>query len=194
MTDEQIVERVRSGETRHFEQLVSRYQDAVYGMARRFVGDAADAEDLAQEAFLRTFRGLESFKGDAKFSTWLYRIAWNLCADALRRARRPGRTATSLDDAGDVVDEREDVAQGLLDTEEKRRVRRAIDGLDEIYRAVVVLLYDQKLSYEQIAAVLGVPVKTVETRLYRARRQLRESLGGEREAVRERAPARGGDR
>lgn len=176
MTDEQIIDRVRGGEVRLFEELVRRHQDQVYGMAVRLVGRSGDAEDLAQEAFLKAFRGLEGFKGDAKFSTWLYRITWNLCADWLRRRRAPGERAASIDEAAEVADGRIDVAAAVLDGETRDQVRNALDGLPEKYRAVVTLLYYQKMSYDQISAVLGLPVKTIETRLYRARRMLRDAL------------------
>jgi RNA polymerase sigma factor (sigma-70 family) len=176
MTDEEIIDRVRKGETRQFEQLVRRHKDAVYGMAARFVGRGPDAEDVAQEVFLKAFRSLAGFKGEAKFSTWLYRITFNLSTDWLRRTRRPGRKTAPLDDAREIGDGRVDLEAGLLDAEEKARVNRALDHLDERYRSVVVLLYYQKLAYEEIAAILGVPVKTVETRLYRARKMLREAL------------------
>jgi RNA polymerase sigma-70 factor (ECF subfamily) len=172
-SDEQILARVRAGETRQFENLVRRYQDAVYGMALRFMGSPVEAQDIAQEVFLRVHRGLEGFKGDARFSTWLYRITFNLCSDSLRRKRRPGRASVSLEDAGEIQDRRAGLEQGLLDDEQKRAVRAALEGLDEKYRSVLILLYYQELSYEQIAAVLQCPLKTVETRLYRARRQLR---------------------
>jgi RNA polymerase sigma-70 factor, ECF subfamily len=176
-TDAELVERVRGGETRHFEELVARYQDQVYALALRFLRNPGDAEDVAQEAFLRAFRGLEGFKGEARFSTWLYRITWNLCADWLRRHRRPGRERGSdLEEAADLADGRADLEGGLVASEEKRAVRQAVDALEEKYRTVVVLQYYQKMSYEEIAAVLGLPLKTVETRLYRARRLLKQSL------------------
>lgn len=175
-SDVELIERVRKGETRCFADLVSRYQDPVFGMALRFVRGDRDAEDIAQEAFLRAYRGLEGFKGDAKFSTWLYRITWNLCADWLRRNRRPGRSPVAIEEAAELADGRVDLEQGLLADEEKRKVREALDGLDDRYRGVLILLYYQKMSYDQIAAVLGVPMKTVETRVYRARKLLRQSL------------------
>jgi RNA polymerase sigma-70 factor (ECF subfamily) len=175
-SDGELIQRVQKGETRCFADLVSRYQDPVYSMALRFVRGEGDAEDIAQEAFLRAYRGLEGFKGDSKFSTWLYRITWNLCADWLRRNRKPGRRSAAIADGADLVDVRVDLEQGLLAEEEKRKVREALDGLDDKYRGVLILLYYQKMSYDQIAAVLEVPMKTVETRLYRARKLLRESL------------------
>lgn len=176
MNDEQLIARVRAGETRHFGELVHRHQDAVFGMARRFVGSPADAEDVAQEVFLKAFRGLEGFKGEARFSTWLYRITFNLCTDWRRRHRRPDRASRSIEEAGELPDTQGDIVDGILHEEERKLVRHALDGLDEKYRSVVVLLYYQKMSYEQIAAVLDMPVKTVETRLYRARKILRGTL------------------
>ena len=174
--DDELVARVRAGETRHFAELVTRYQDPVYAMCLRFLGDRTEAEDVAQEVFLRVHRGLSSFKGEARFSTWLYRITWNLCADWLRRNRKPARSISSIEAVGDLSDGRVDLEKGVLDAEEQGMVRQALEELDEIYRSVIILLYYQKLSYEQIAAVLDVPVKTVETRLYRARRLLRARL------------------
>jgi RNA polymerase sigma-70 factor (ECF subfamily) len=184
MTDEQIIGRVRGGEIRMFGELVQRYQDPVFGMALRFVGGRGDAEDIAQEAFLRVYRGLDAFKGEAKFSTWVYRITFNLCADWLRRNRRAGRRAATIEEAADVADGRVNLEEEILESERKDLVRSALDGLDERYRSVIVLLYYQRMSYEQIAAVLDLPVNTVETRLYRARKLLRESLeSGERGGV-----------
>jgi len=145
-------------------------------MAARFVRSTGDAEDVAQEAFLRAYRGLGAFRGDARFSTWLYRITWNLCADWLRRHRRAGRDDHSIEEAIELADGRVDVEKGLLAAEEKRAVRETLGSLDEKYRSVVVLLYYQKMSYEEISDVLGIPLKTVETRLYRARRLLKGRL------------------
>ena len=164
-----------------FGELVQRYQDPVFGMALRFLGGRRDAEDAAQEVFLRVFRGLAAFKGEAKFSTWLYRITYNLCADWLRGNRRADRRAATIEEAGEVADGRVNLEEDILVSETRDKVRRALDGLDERYRSVVVLLYYQKMSYEQIAAVLELPMKTVETRLYRARKLLRESLGSGQE-------------
>ena len=176
MTDEQIIGRVRGGETRMFGELVHRYQDPVYGMVVRAVGGREDAQDIAQEVFLRVFRGLDGFKGESKFSTWLYRVTWNLCADWLRRNRRPDRRAAMVAESDSLPDRRVNLEEGFLEEEQRGEVRRAMGKLDERYRGVVNLHYYQKLSYDQIAFVLDMPVKTVETRLYRARKMLRESL------------------
>jgi RNA polymerase sigma-70 factor (ECF subfamily) len=176
MNDGEIIDRVRAGETGAFADLVRRHQDRVYGMALRATGKPEDAEDLAQEVFLSVFRGLEGFKGDAQFTTWLYRIAWNRCADWLRRNRKPGRGTARLEDADELADGRADPAAEVLGADDRLRMRRALDGLDDRYRSVVELACIQGLSYAEVGAALGLPLKTVETRLYRARKLLRERL------------------
>ncbi len=179
MSDGEIIARVRAGDTAAFAGLVRRHQDRVYGMALRTTGKPEDAEDLAQDVFLSVFRGLAGFKGDARFTTWLYRIAWNRCADWLRRNRKPGRRTVPLEEADDVADGRTDPSAETVGRDERRRLRRALDGLDERYRSVIELAGVQGLSYAEVGAALGLPVKTVETRLYRARRRLRERLAAE---------------
>jgi RNA polymerase sigma-70 factor (ECF subfamily) len=174
--DEELVSRVLGGESSFFAQIVRRHQDSVYGMARRFLGSRAEAEDAAQEVFLRAYRGLEGFKGRAKLSTWLHRIAFNHCADRLRSRRRLGRQAEALNEQALLADGRSDPEGLALSAEERRSVRRAVNSLQEIYREVVILQYYQGMSSEEISALMGVPRKTVETRLYRARKALRMSL------------------
>ncbi len=176
MSDGEIIALVRGGDTGAFADLVRRHQDRVYGMALRTTGRSEDAEDLAQEVFLSVFRGLAGFKGDAQFTTWLYRIAWNRCADWLRKNRKPGRRTTTLEEADGIADGRADPAAEVLGEDDRLRLRTALDGLDEIYRSVVELACIQGLSYAEVGTALGLPVKTVETRLYRARKLLRERL------------------
>ncbi len=139
VTDDEIIGRVCGGETRLFDELVRRYQDQVYGMAARFMGHAGDAEDVAQEVFLRAFRGLTGFKRDAKFSTWLYRITFNLCADWLRRGRRPGRAPCPIDEETGIADTSADPGEDLIASQEREEVRRALDDLPQRYRVVVTL-------------------------------------------------------
>jgi len=176
MTDEQVVGLVQAGETRHFAQLVRRHQDAVFGMAQRFTGNAGDAQDVAQEVFLRAYRSLDGFKGEARFSTWLYRICYNLCVDWARKRRRPGAKSLPIEEAAEIADSRENPEHAYIASEDRARVREAVEGLEERYRSVIMLLYYQRFSYERIAEILEIPLKTVETRLYRARKKLREAM------------------
>ena len=172
----QLIAATQKGDHDAFAFLMRLYKDRVFNTALRFVGNWAIAEELTQDVFVSVYRNIGGFKGESKFSTWLYRVTWNLCTDWLRRNRRPDRRTEAVDEADALPDKRVDLEGEVLEEEQRVAVRDALDRLDEKYRSVIVLHYYQKLSYDQIAAVLDMPAKTVETRLYRARKALRESL------------------
>ena len=169
-----FLDRLRAGETAAFEELVITYQHRVFGVAVRMLGNAAEAQEVAQEAFLRAHRALADFRGDAKLSTWLYAITSRLCLNRLakgeRRLRRQGEE-TLLRLAGG---ERPDVAveRGELEA----ALQRAIAELPEERRIVVVLRDLEGLSYEEIAEVLDLELGTVRSRLHRARADLKDKL------------------
>lgn len=178
--DGELVRRVRSGEVSAFETLVRRYERRVYSLAMRYTGDREDARDLTQEAFVRAFRALRSFRGDASFSTWLHRIAVNVCLDELRRRRT--RPHTRLDEplATDDGEAERQLAgddpgpqQRLEQKELGETIRREIAALPAEYATVVILRDLQDLSYEEIAQVLGISLGTVKSRLHRGRAALR---------------------
>jgi RNA polymerase sigma-70 factor, ECF subfamily len=182
---EGLVSRARAGDYRAFDELVELYQDKIHNYVVRMVGDASAAEDIAQEAFVKAFRNLGSFRGASSFQTWLYRIASNLTIDAVRRRRRKDNTV-SLDaplegDEGQMARELEDVSvpgpAGRLETAELQGVvHSAIQELSPKLRTVVVLYELQGLSYEEIAEVLGCPLGTVKSRLFNARMELKGKL------------------
>ena len=185
VTDEDLVEAFQGGDTAAFDLLVERWDRKIQGAIYRFVGASEDARDLCQEAFLKAYRGLGTFKKDARFSSWLYQIALNVCRDRLRRRR--GRTLLSLDE----LDESGHEAAVLpgpspLELAEGRdiaqRVARAVAELPDDQREVIVLKEYQGLTFAEIADVLGVPLSTVKTRLYRGLVQLRDRL--ERDGIR----------
>lgn len=178
-----LIERWRGGEQRAFEELVARYEKRVYNLAYRMSGNADDASDLAQEAFVRVFTALPSFKGQSSFATWLYRIATNVCLDELRRRGR--QPVLSLDqpvamEEGPVARQTVDPAAGPLDELERTELRAAVqDGISALqpeHRAVIILRDLQGLPYEEIAGVLACSLGTVKSRLNRARLALRERL------------------
>jgi RNA polymerase sigma-70 factor (ECF subfamily) len=177
-SDEELVEACRAGEASAFDVLVARWEDRIRGAAFRFLGSEDEARDVAQEAFLKAFRGLSGFKQEARFSSWLYQIATNLCRDRLRR--RKTRTTVSLEEleeAGPVIVEmRPGAHERLLQQDLAELVRRAIDALPEEQREVVILKEYQGLTFLEIAQALDVPVSTVKTRLYRGLGQLRLRL------------------
>src|SRR5271167_3701557 len=171
-SDLKLVERVQRGERAAFDLLVLRYQHKVLKLIMRYVHDATEAEDIAQEAFVKAFRALQSFRGDSAFYTWLYRIAINTAENALvATKRRPmdydlhARLAES------------ETPEGLLLTDEIRdTVNRAIENLPEDLRTAIVLRELEGLSYEDIAQTMDCPVGTVRSRIFRAREAIDKKL------------------
>ena len=187
-SDEELVEACQAGEASAFDVLVARWEDRIRGAAYRFLGSEEEARDVAQEAFLKAYRALEGFKREARFSSWLYQIATNLCRDRLRRRRT--RAAVSLEELEEtgpvIVETRPGAHELLLQSDLAQAVRRAVHALPEEQREVVILKEYQGLTFLEIAQSLDVPVSTVKTRLYRGLGQLRLRL--EREGVRGAAP------
>lgn len=179
------MERARGGDRDAFDALIVRYQDRVYNMAFRMLGNREDALDCAQEIFLTVFRSLGRFEAKAKFSTWLYRVTVNRCRDELRRRGMVKHTRPASLDAPARTDgeERPDPPAREPSPEETAVgretavvVERAIAALPEDARETLVLRDLQDLSYEEIAGVLEIPVGTVRSRLNRARTLLKERL------------------
>ena len=178
--DADLVRQTLCGHTSAYNGLVMRYQRQVYNLAYRMLGNAEDAGDLVQETFLRAYGALASFRQDASFLTWLYKIASNLCIDQLRS--RKARSALSLD--VELEEGREPAADSRSCSPEELAIRdsvqevvqRAISNLPEKYRVVVVMRHLQDMSVEEIAGVLDMPTGTVKTHLFRAREMLRGRL------------------
>jgi RNA polymerase sigma-70 factor (ECF subfamily) len=180
-SDEELVEAFQHGDSSAFDDLVGRWDRKIQGAIYRILGPGEDVRDLSQEAFLKAYRGLRTFKKEARFSSWLYQIALNLCRDRLRRRR--GRTHVSLDelDEGGALASSSTV-EDLETADLSRRVAEAMAELPDEQREVIVLKEYQGLTFVEISASLDVPVSTVKTRLYRGLGQLRQRL--EREGIR----------
>jgi RNA polymerase sigma-70 factor (ECF subfamily) len=177
-TDEELVEAFQSGDVSAFDLLVERWERKIRGAIYRILGSDEDARDLCQEAFLKAFRSLPNFKQQARFSSWLYQIALNLCRDRMRR--RKGRKLVSLDDpAADhssLLRQEPTARDGVESVEMARLVADAVAALPEEQREVIVLKEYQGLTFVEIAEALDLPTSTVKTRLYRGLVQLREAL------------------
>jgi RNA polymerase sigma-70 factor (ECF subfamily) len=171
--DATLVAATLAGQREAFGTLVERYERAVYNLCLRTLRDAEEAKDASQEAFLKAFRALGTFRRGSKFSTWIFSIAYHACCDRLNRRRR-------YSDA--ELPDRADPAPGpALEAErldEASRLRAAIDALPEKYRAAITLYHLQGHQYEEIARVLDLPMGTVKTHLFRAKEQLRRELAG----------------
>ena len=182
-SDLKLVERVQRGERAAFDLLVLRYQHKVLKLIMRYVHDATEAEDIAQEAFVKAFRALQSFRGDSAFYTWLYRIAINTAKNALvATKRRPMDYDLDLQDPGAIRSACPDwpsprLRKRLLLTDEIRdTVNRAIENLPEDLRTAIVLRELEGLSYEDIAQTMDCPVGTVRSRIFRAREAIDKKL------------------
>jgi RNA polymerase sigma-70 factor (ECF subfamily) len=182
-TDEELVARSMGGDLDSFNQLVLRWERPIYALAYRVIGREEDARDVAQETFLRAFRALKGFKGQAKFSSWLYRITLNLCRDWIRRERRtPVVQAPEGVDVIELAGEAtpsESIEDLVSRHEVGRAVGKAMSQLPEEQRTAIILKEYHGLTFQEIADLLDCPLSTVKTRLYQGltvlRKQLREA-------------------
>ena len=179
-TDEELVARSTGGDLESFNQLVVRWERPIYALAYRVIGREEDARDVCQETFLRAFRALGGFKGQAKFSSWLYRIALNLCRDWIRRERRaPIAQAPEGVDLIELAGETSpsDSVEVLVARREiGRAVARAMATLPEEQRTAIILKEYHGLTFQEIADMLECPLSTVKTRLYQGLSVLRRQL------------------
>ena len=177
-SDEELVEQFQQGDSSAFDALVRRWDRKVQGAIYRLVGPGEDVRDLSQETLLKAYRGLRTFKKEARFSSWLYQIALNVCRDRMRRGR--GRSYVSFDeltDGGESPGEAGRSALELIESRDlSRQVAAAVAALPVEQREVIVLKEYQGLTFVQIAEALDVPLSTVKTRLYRGLGQLRQQL------------------
>lgn len=174
--DEELVRRVGAGDKRAAAELVRRHLPRMVGLSRRMLGDAAEAEDVAQEVFLRVWKHAGSWRpGQAKFETWMHRVAMNLCLDRLRRSGRNGGEVSP-----ETLDVRASATRALDDRQRRERVRDALQELPERQRAALVLCYYQDRTNIEAAEILGVSVDALESLLSRARRALKTALSAER--------------
>ena len=173
-----IVRRVIEGDVNAFERLVTEYEKNVYNIALRMTGNSEDAADMTQEAFIKAYNSLGNFRGDSKFSVWLYRIVSNVCLDFLRsRTRKPTVSLSVEDDEGeeaqlDVADESQSPELLLERSLTRDAVRRGLDQLAPDYRQILLLREIQGLSYEEISQTLALDLGTVKSRIFRARKKL----------------------
>ena len=179
-TDEELVARSRTGDLDSFNQLVLRWERPIYALAYRTIGREEDARDLCQETFLRAFRALPGFRGQAKFSSWLYRIALNLCRDWIRRERRapvvqPPEDVDLIEMAA-AAEPSESIEDLVARKEISAAVARVMAALPEEQRTAILLKEYHGLTFQEIADMQDCPLSTVKTRLYQGLSVLRRQL------------------
>ena len=183
-----LIERCKRGDLAAFNDLVRKYEKQVYNFAYRLTGNYDDANDVAQDAFLRVFNAIGSFRGDASFSTWLFRITTNVFLDERKRAK--AHPQASLDEYLELgessvtrqIEDPSPTPEAVLEESERAQIlSNAVSDLPEYQRAMVTLYHGQQKSYEEIAEIMDLPIGTVKSRLNRARLALKEKLSGLRE-------------
>lgn len=179
--DRELVRRCLKNDQRAYEALLRKYERRVYGLVRRMIKDEEDARDLAHEAFIRAFKNLKQFDLERKFSSWLFRIANNLCIDHYRRRRLDTvpmvrQVDGAEEESWDLPDRSPSPAERFSDRERSRRLLAAIESLPPVYRMVILLRHQQGLAYDEIAESMDLPLGTVKARIHRAHRLLKEKL------------------
>lgn len=173
MNEEDIVKKIKDGSREEFEKLVELYKNRVFSMAYSYTKNYSEAQDLAQDIFVKVYKGINTFKFDSKFSTWLYKVATNVCIDWTKKRR-----IKFVNDSQTVIENLEDdeksPQQKILLSEQNKDIYESIKRLPEKYKKVINLYHFANLSYNQISDILEIPVKTVETRLYRGRKKLKD--------------------
>ncbi|MGI5816681.1 MAG: RNA polymerase sigma factor [Armatimonadota bacterium] len=181
-SEAELVRASRAGDADAFDRLVEAHYRSVYNTAYRMLQTPGAASDATQATFVRVWEALSSFRGDASFSTWLYRITMNVCLDELRRRKNQPLSLTEDDDDGepagdrDVADLSDEPSSNAEQRELQALVHEAIGRLSEDFRVVIVLYDIRGLSYQEISELLGIPLGTVKSRLNRARQALREEM------------------
>jgi RNA polymerase sigma-70 factor (ECF subfamily) len=179
-TDHEIIRRVRAGETRSFADLVDRHKDKAMTVAFRMLKNREDAEEAVQDAFVRAFRALDRFEERSSFSTWLYRIVFNVCSTTLSKRGEPLEPISRYEGEGDWDVEIPDIGEipdAIVEQKEFREnVVDALDELPPLYGGMLTMFLLDDLSYEEIVKITGLPLGTVKARLFRARAMLRDAV------------------
>ncbi|TCP57861.1 RNA polymerase sigma (SigW) subunit [Tumebacillus sp. BK434] len=182
LIEQRIVKRAQKGDRLAFAELVELYKDKLFNLGYRMLGNPQEAEDIAQEAFLRAYAHLNKYNANHKFSTWIYRIATNLCIDRIRKKKADYSLDAEVDgiEGGDMYSRLkapgDTPEQEAVRNEARQEVQAAIEALPDNYRTAVILKYMHDLSLQEISEILEVPVSTVKTRIHRGREALRACL------------------
>lgn len=167
--DEVLIAQAKAGDVESFSELVRRHERIVYNLAYRYMRETTAAEDMAQESFLKAFRLLEGFRGDSKFSTWMYRVTCSVCLTELSKRKRRNEVALQPHHRKQMAESPKVETSDLPEL-----VRRCVDMLPDNYSTIITLYYLEGVSYDDIAEVMEIPLGTLKTWMHRARKQLKE--------------------
>ena len=173
MTDYELVLACVEGDNASFAELLARYKNLVYSVALRMVSDKDEADDLAQEIFIKLYRNLEKYQPEYRFSTWTMKVATNHVIDHRRRKRAE---TLNIDDVGDMADDSHTPEAAYIAKEQTEMLRGIIDDLPEMYKVPIVLYHQQGLSYTEISEITGEPLSKVKNRIFRGRKLLKDLI------------------
>lgn len=175
MRDEEVVSYIVKGRTELFSVIIDRYQSKVYSTAFHYTHDQEEARDLTQEIFIKLYNNLQSYKGKASFSTWLYRIAVNRCIDWTRKKKL--QTVSDMEIFDTAADRDGGPEEATIRQENADNLRKLVEDLPEIYKTVIILYYFEDFSPQEISDITGVPKRTIDTRLFRGKNLLKSRMG-----------------
>ena len=172
-TDQVIIESILKGQGELYEEIIKRYKNSIYSLCMRMVRNSEDAKDLAQEAFIKAYQNLQKYNPEYKFSTWIFKVASNLCIDYLRKRKIQ---TLSYDDKISMPHDTVSAEDRYLHNCNRKQIEKAIQDLPADYRILIILYHKEGLSYEQMCKMLELPMSKVKNRLHRARNKLKEVL------------------
>ena len=170
--DHYYIEKTLSGDVNAFSSLVKKYENMVFSISFKMMGNREEAEDVAQEVFIKSFKSLKNFKGDAKFSTWLYRISYNYCLDTLKKNKRYVRTEEMDKINNDAADFEMSAFEVLVQKERKMILEQALKRLPEDEQVMMTLYYFEELPIKEISTIMNINANNIKVKLYRSRSKL----------------------
>jgi len=170
--DDQIINAIKNGNTQAFSILVDRYKDLVYTLAIRMIKNREEAEEVAQDTFIKVFKSLDKFKGDSKFSTWIYRVTYNTCLDNKKKNEKHLNDIAIDEFTFNKLDTIDNALDHLMKQERRELIKQCVKKLPEDSSALITLFYFEEMSLEEISKIINVETNTVKVKLYRARKKL----------------------
>jgi RNA polymerase sigma factor (sigma-70 family) len=167
-----LIEAIKNGNIRAYAQLVDKYKDMVYTLAVRMLKNREEAEEVAQDTFIKVFKSLENFKGDSKFSTWIYRVAYNTCLDRIKKNKKHLNNIAIDEFTFNKLDTIDNALDNIIKEEKSTLIRNCINKLPEDSSALLTLFYFEELSLEEISKIINIEANTVKVKLFRARKKL----------------------
>ena len=167
-----LIDSIKNGDTNAYAKLVDRYKDLVYTLAIRMLKNREEAEEIAQDTFIKVFKSLDKFNGDSKFSTWIYRVAYNTCLDAIKKNKKHQNDVAIDEYTFNKLDTIDNALENIIKEERSVLIKNCINKLPEESSVILTLFYFEELSLEEISKVINIEANTVKVKLFRARKKL----------------------